>query len=96
MVVALPLGMLTGHTRRGGISLTSVSNASRALPTLGLLIIFAIVIGVGLEAAIIPLLLLAIPPILVNTDLGIRSVDATVVDAAYGMGMTSFRRPREG
>jgi osmoprotectant transport system permease protein len=87
VVVALPLGLLTGHTRRGGISLTLISNASRSLPTLGLLIIFAIVIGVGLEAAIIPLLLLAIPPILVNTDLGIRSVDATVVDAAYGMGM---------
>jgi osmoprotectant transport system permease protein len=88
IVVALPLGLLTGHTRRGGIPLTLVSNASRSLPTLGLLIIFAIVIGVGLEAAIVPLLLLAIPPILGNTDLGIRSVDRTVVDAAYGMGMT--------
>ncbi len=48
------------------------------------------VIGVGLEAAIIPLLFLAIPAILVNTDLGIRSVDATVVDAAHGMGMRPF------
>jgi osmoprotectant transport system permease protein len=90
VLVALPLGMITGHTRHGATSLTLISNASRALPTLGLLIIFAIVIGVGLEAAIIPLLLLAIPPILVNTDLGIRGVDATVVDGAYGMGMTSF------
>jgi osmoprotectant transport system permease protein len=90
IAVALPLGLLTGHTRRGGTSLTLISNASRALPTLGLLIIFAIVIGVGLEAAIIPLLLLAIPPILGNTDLGIRSVDAAVVDAANGMGMTPF------
>jgi osmoprotectant transport system permease protein len=89
VLVALPLGLLTGHTKRGGASLTLVSNASRALPTLGLLIIFAIIIGVGLEAAIIPLLLLAIPPILVNTDLGIRSVDATVVDAAKGMGMST-------
>lgn len=88
IVLALPLGLLTGHTRRGGIPLTLVSNASRSLPTLGLLIIFAIVIGVGLEAAIIPLLLLAIPPVLGNTDLGIRSVDRTIVDAAYGMGMT--------
>ena len=90
VLVALPLGMLTGHTRRGGTLLTLVSNASRALPTLGLLIIFAMVIGVGIEAAIIPLLLLAVPAILVNTDLGIRSADATVVDGAYGMGMTPF------
>jgi osmoprotectant transport system permease protein len=88
VAIALPLGLLTGHTRRGGTLLTLLSNASRALPTLGLLIIFAIVVGVGLEAAIIPLLLLAIPVILGNTDLGIRSVDATLVDAAYGMGMS--------
>jgi osmoprotectant transport system permease protein len=90
VVVALPLGMFIGHTRRGGNSLTLISDASRALPTLGLLIVFAMVIGVGLEAAIIPLLFLAIPSILVNTDLGIRSVDATVVDAAHGMGMRPF------
>jgi osmoprotectant transport system permease protein len=90
VVIALPLGMFTGHTRRGGASLTLLSNASRALPTLGLLIVFAMVIGVGIEAAIVPLLFLAIPAILVNTDLGIKSVDATVVDAAYGMGMTPF------
>ena len=87
-VVALPLGLLSGHTGRGGAVLSLLSNASRALPTLGLLTIFAILIGVGINAAIIPLVFLAIPSILVNTYVGVRNVDRTLVDAAAGMGLT--------
>jgi osmoprotectant transport system permease protein len=85
--IALPLGLLSGHTGRGGAFLSMVANATRALPTLGLLTIFAILIGVGLDAALIPLVLLAVPSILVNTYVGIRDVDRSVVDAARGTGM---------
>lgn len=87
-VIALPLGLFTGHTGRGGSVISLLANASRALPTLGLLTIFAIVIGVGLEAAVIPLVVLAIPSILVNTHVGVRGVDPSLVDAARGMGLT--------
>lgn len=87
IAIGLPLGLLTGHTRRGGSVLSTVSNGGRALPTLGLLTLFAIVIGVGLSAALIPLVILAIPPILVNTDAGVRGVDRTLTDAARGMGL---------
>jgi osmoprotectant transport system permease protein len=95
IAVALPLGLVTGHTRRGGALLTILSNISRALPTLGLLTIFAVTIGVGLGAAVVPLLLLAIPSILVNTNVGVTSVDPALVDAAYGMGLTSFQVLRQ-
>ncbi len=87
-VIALPLGLFTGHTGRGGSVISLLANASRALPTLGLLTIFAIVIGVGLEAAVIPLVVLAVPSILVNTHVGVRGVDPSLVDAARGMGLT--------
>ena len=89
--ISVPLGLLTGHTRRGGNLLTIAGNASRALPTLGLLTIFAVTIGVGIDAAIIPLLLLAVPAILVNTDVGVRNVNPTSVDAAYAVGMTPLQ-----
>jgi osmoprotectant transport system permease protein len=87
VAIGLSLGLLTGHTRRFGSVLSSFSNGGRALPTLGLLTLFAIIIGVGLSAALIPLVILAIPPILVNTDAGIRGVDRTLTDAARGMGL---------
>ncbi len=87
MVIGLPLGLYAGHTGRGGAILSLLSNASRALPTLGLLGIFALLISVGLTAALIPLILLAVPPILVNTYIGIGNADRTLVDAASGMGL---------
>lgn len=86
-LIALPLGLLTGHTGRGATVLTLLSNASRALPTLGVLTVFAVLIGVGLDAAIIPLIFIAIPSILVNTYVGVRNVDRALVDAARGMGL---------
>jgi osmoprotectant transport system permease protein len=88
LAVALPLGLVTGHAKRGGAVLSLLSNASRALPTLGLLTLFAILIGVGIDAALFPLVFLAIPSILVNTNVGVRGVDPTLVDAAEGMGLT--------
>lgn len=85
--VALPLGLLTGHTGRGAAVLSLLSNASRALPTLGLLVLFAVLVGVGLSAAIVPLVVIGVPSILVNTYVGIRGVDRDLVDAARGMGL---------
>lgn len=93
--IALPLGLLTGHTGRGSALLGLLSNGSRALPTLGLLTIFAVLIGVGLDAAVIPLVFIGIPPILVNTAVGVRGVDRVLVDAAKGMGLTPWQVVRE-
>lgn len=86
--IALPVGLLTGHSRRGATVVTLLSNASRALPTLGLLVLFAMLIGLGLDSAVLPLVLIAIPSILVNTYVGVRGVDPNLVDAARGMGLT--------
>lgn len=90
-VIALPLGLLAGHTGRGGALVSVLADASRALPTLGMLTAFAIAVGVGLAAAVIPLILLALPSILVNTYVGVRGVDAQLVDAARGMGLRPWQ-----
>lgn len=87
LVVGLPLGLLSGHTGRGGAILSMLSNASRALPTLGVVTLLAVDISVGQTAAIIPLIVLAIPAVLVNTYIGVRGADRTLVDAAVGMGL---------
>ncbi|GAA0417469.1 ABC transporter permease [Acrocarpospora corrugata] len=87
-LIALPLGLLIGHTGRGGVIVVLSANAARALPTLGLLVLVVLLIGVGtIWPVLIPLVALAIPPILVNTYEGIRGVDADLRDAAYGMGL---------
>jgi osmoprotectant transport system permease protein len=88
-LVALPIGLLLGHLRRGGTVVTAVANASRAVPTLGVLIVFSGIaaIGIGNRAAALALVLFAIPPILVNAYVGVAGVEREVVEAARGMGM---------
>ena len=87
-VIALPAGVIIGHTGRGGFAVVSVANIWRALPTLGLLVLAFILSGGAAWAWLIPLVVLAIPPIMVTTYEGVRGVDADLKDAAAGMGMT--------
>jgi osmoprotectant transport system permease protein len=93
--IAIPAGMFIGHTGRFQFVTVSVANIGRAVPSFGILVIaFAIVLKVapslafGFTPTVIALVLLAIPPVLTNTYVGIQAVDADTVEAARGMGMT--------
>ncbi|MDT7538901.1 MAG: osmoprotectant transport system permease protein [Actinomycetota bacterium] len=91
-LIALPIAVTLGHIRRGGSLAVNVSNASRAIPTFGLLILFAVTpIGIGNRAAVVALTLFAIPPLLTNAYVGVRDVDREVREAARGMGMTGLQ-----
>ncbi|MFJ9665341.1 ABC transporter permease [Streptomyces sp. NPDC101219] len=90
-VIGLPVGLLTGHTGRGGNAVAFVANAARALPSFGLLVLVVLLIGFGLLPVMIPLVVLAVPPILVTTYEAVRTVDPSPVDAARGMGMRESR-----
>jgi osmoprotectant transport system permease protein len=87
-LIALPVGLLIGHTNRGSFLALNIANAARALPSTGLLIFMALAIAIGVLPAVAALVVLGIPPILASTYAGIRNVDPDVVDAAVGMGMT--------
>ena len=92
--IALPLGMWIGHTRRFERLVVSITNLGRAIPSFGLLFLFVLAFGIGLRypaslrpAVIFALVLLAIPPIITNTYVGIQGVDEDTLEAARGMGM---------
>ncbi|MBA2558338.1 MAG: ABC transporter permease [Propionibacteriales bacterium] len=96
LAIGLPLGLLIGHTGKGTAVVAGIANSLRALPTIGLLIFFVVLIsphiqGKGDAAYLIPaeivLVLLAIPSILSNTYAGVQNVDPAARDAAAGMGM---------
>jgi osmoprotectant transport system permease protein len=87
------LGVILGHTGRGGLVAVNAANAFRAVPTLALLTLLAIQPAISLKwngflASWIALTALAIPPVLTNTYVGMREVDADVRDAAKAMGLT--------
>jgi osmoprotectant transport system permease protein len=94
VLIAVPAGLLLGHLRRGrlpallSLLVIGTSNAARALPTLGLLTLAVMVTASGVLPALVPLVILAIPPVLVNTYTGVQQVDRELPDAAAAMGMT--------
>ena len=89
-VIAIPAGVAIGH-RGGRLAnvVINVANAWRAIPTLGLLILLAVFLGFSALTWLLPLVVLAIPPILINAAAG---VDPGVRDAAKGAGMTTWQQ----
>ena len=86
--IALPIGTWLGHSKRGSFVVVSVTNAGRAVPSLGVVFLFFAILGAGFFNITLALILLAIPPILLNAYTGVRAVDPEAVDAATGMGLT--------
>jgi osmoprotectant transport system permease protein len=91
-LIGIPAGVAIGHTRRGAVAVVNLANSWRAIPTLGLLTLLAVYLGFSFLTWLLPLVVLAIPPILVNAYEGVAGVDPGVRDAAKGAGMTPWQQ----
>lgn len=91
IAIGVPLGVLLTRPRvtRAGVLVLAAANASQAVPSIGVLVVLAIVFGVGFWMAVVALVLYALLPVLRNTMVGIRQVDPALTDAGRGMGMNS-------
>lgn len=87
-LVALPVGVVIGHTRRGAGIVGAIVGAARAIPTLGLLTLFGLALGIGIEAPLLALVLLAIPSLLAGAYAGVQSIDPAIASAARAVGMS--------
>lgn len=92
-LIAVPLGWWIGHTGRGREFIVGLTGAARALPSFGLLFLFVMVVGVLQRelAAVVVLMLLAVPPVLAGAYAGFEVIDRRVIDAARAMGMTEWQ-----
>jgi osmoprotectant transport system permease protein len=93
IVTSVPLGLLLGHTGRGAFATISVSNVGRAVPSVALIATFVAFFPrtSAFTNVVLALTLLAIPPILTNTFVGVRQVAPDAVDAARGMGLNAVQ-----
>lgn len=92
-VLAVPTATALAHAGRAELTTTWMVSLSRAIPTFaiaGLLLPISLRRGWGFEPwpIFIALLLLALPPIYLNTYTAVKEVDRGVVDAARGMGLS--------
>ena len=101
-IVALPVGAWIGHTGRFATFAINTANLGRAVPSYAVLAIvlpislrFSPDLGLSVIPTFAAMLLLAIPPILIGTFAGIRSVDRDLVEAARGLGLTEVQILRQ-
>lgn len=88
-LVAVPLGLWIGHRRRGSFIAVTIVNIGRAVPAFGILALVFIATGeIGALPTYITLVILSLVPLFVNAVTGVEGVDADVVDAARGMGLS--------
>ncbi|WP_028983771.1 ABC transporter permease [Sporolactobacillus terrae] len=88
LVISIPFGILCTRNERLSTIIMSTVNTFRVIPSLAILIIVMPILGTGFIPALIALCVLACPPILINTFLGIKRIDREVLESAQGMGMT--------
>ncbi|HWH33653.1 MAG TPA: ABC transporter permease [Egibacteraceae bacterium] len=91
VAVTLPVALWVGHTGRGRLAAVQLANIGRAVPTFGILLGAFVAFGYGLAPVYAALVALAIPPIMVNTVVGVGQVDPEVREAAEGMGMRGWQ-----
>ena len=90
-VIAFPIGLLIGHTRRGRNAASGSANLLRAIPTYGVVSLLFIWRPLTLWPLLFALAILAVPPIMLNTAAGISNVDPQMRDAAVGIGLTGWQ-----
>lgn len=91
MAIALPAGIVMGHTGRGGVVAINVSNVGRAVPSFAIIVLSFQVFGLGPLPAYFALVALAIPPMVTNTYTAIREVGDDVREAGRGVGFTGLQ-----
>lgn len=92
MLIFIPLGVLASMGGKLTSGIVGAVAAVRVIPSLAVILLLLPVYGLGWRPALIALTLLAGPPLVVNTDVGLRGVDAATLEAATGLGMTRSQR----
>jgi osmoprotectant transport system permease protein len=95
ILVCVPLGVWTSRSRVASLTFINLFNTLRVIPSLAILFLALPYFGLSFQSAAIALTILALPPILINTDAAFRNINPAIREAAFGMGMGTlevFRR----
>jgi osmoprotectant transport system permease protein len=92
IAIALPLGLVVAHRPRLAEASIAGAGALRTIPSLAVLAALLPLLGVGFTPSVLALALLALPPVLVNTVVGLHGADPAALEAARGLGMTRWQR----
>jgi osmoprotectant transport system permease protein len=91
VMIAVPLGIALTRPplRKASTLVVGLANAGQAAPAIGLIVLLAIWLTTNVTTAVIALTIYAILPVLRNTITGLEGVDASLVEAGRGIGMSN-------
>ena len=90
-IIGVALGVLAAKRPKIGSVIVNTANFLRLIPTIALLVLLMPVLGSGTKPALLALCFVCIPVQIINTRLGVISVDPRIIEAAKGMGMDQWR-----
>jgi osmoprotectant transport system permease protein len=88
VVIGVPCGYLASKSAKSEALVTAPFEILRVVPSLAILILLIPIMGTGTKPAVTALTILAVPPVLLNTTVGFRSIPDFMVESAQGIGMT--------
>ncbi len=88
LLVGLPLGLWSARSKAASTVLINSFSALRVIPSLAILFLAIPYFGLSFQSSVLALTILAMPPILISTDVAFRSIEPAIREAAFGMGMT--------
>ena len=91
IAISIALAVIVSRSPKASLVAINITNLGRGIPDLAWLALFLVFVGIGQLPAIMALILLAIPPILINTITALNQVDARVIDSAKGMGFSGVQ-----
>jgi osmoprotectant transport system permease protein len=94
MLIFIPLGVLSSLGGKLTAGIVGAVAAVRVIPSLAVILLLLPVFGLGWKPALVALTLLSGPPLVINTDIGLRGVDPATLEAATGLGLTAGQRFR--
>ncbi|MDR7316824.1 ABC transporter permease [Brevibacillus nitrificans] len=91
IVIGVPLAVFMTRNPKIAVTIQTIINTVQTIPTISLLLIIMIFLGLGYSTAIVALVLYSLLPIVQNTYAGLENVDKSMIEAGTGMGMTRLQ-----
>lgn len=88
VLIGVPAGFICVLAKRSQKPVVSFFQVLRVIPSLAILLLLIPIMGTGIKPALVALVLLAIPPILMNTVTGLEEVPKFMLETATAHGMT--------
>lgn len=91
LLAGIPLGIVCARNEKLAPIILTAANMIQVFPSLALLAILMLILGLGFKTIVVGLFLYSLLPVIRNTYVGLKEVDAGISEAGKGLGMSSWQ-----